>query len=189
MARRMQSPSAEPPITIDSGFYADHARLFEQLLSSVSWDASMTARKTASFGMPYNYSQMRYAATAIPAAMEPLHQLLRERLGIPFNNCLLNYYETGNKTMGFHSDDTSGLLAGTGVAIVSLGSMRHISFRSIETPSVEVAFPLPPGSLLYMDDAVQKAWTHAIKREKNVGPRISLTWRAVQVIDQPPPAC
>lgn len=185
----MNSVSIEPPITIDHGFYADHAPLFEYLCSSVAWDASMAARKTASFGMPYNYSQMRYAATPIPAPMEPLHRLLCERLGIPFNNCLLNYYETGEKTMGFHSDDTTGLVPRTGVAIVSLGSMRHISFRSIETPSAEVAFPLAPGSLLYMDEAVQKAWTHAIKREKGAGPRISMTWRAVRETHQPTPPC
>ncbi len=140
----------------------------------------MAARKTASFGHPYNYSQMRYAKVAIPPSMESLHQMLIEHLGIPFNNCLLNYYQTGKKTMGFHSDDTSGLIDRTGVAIVSLGSVRHISFRSIETPSIEVAYPLPPGSMLYMDDAVQKAWMHAIKREKDVGPRISLTWRALR---------
>lgn len=176
----MNHNPTEPFITIEAGFYPDHAALFEQLLASVTWDESMAARKTASFGQPFNYSQMRYEGAAIPPPMQPLHQQLIERLGIPFNNCLLNYYQTGKKTMGFHSDDTSGLIDGTGVAIVSLGSTRHISFRSIEMPSIEVGYPLAPGSMLYMDDAVQKAWTHAIKREKGVGPRISLTWRAVR---------
>ncbi|MFT5096791.1 MAG: alkylated DNA repair dioxygenase AlkB, partial [Psychrobacter okhotskensis] len=37
------------------------------------------------------------------------------------NNCLVNYYLDGSSKMGFHSDDTSQLADGTGVAILSLG--------------------------------------------------------------------
>lgn len=165
---------------IDPSFFADHAALFGALMASVEWDTSMAARKTASFGRPYDYSQMVYAPVPIPEYLEPLLGLLRGRLDIPFNNCLLNYYETGENRMGFHFDDTEGLLEGTGVAIVSLGSLRRISYRSIETPSIITSYPLEPGSLLYMDDLVQKHWTHAIKPEKGAGPRISLTWRAVR---------
>jgi hypothetical protein len=63
--------NAEPQIEIDLNFYSDHAILFEQLLSTVTWDESMTARKTASFGHPYNYSNMRYSETPIPECMVP----------------------------------------------------------------------------------------------------------------------
>lgn len=142
----MSSNQLEPQINIDAEFYPDHAALFDQLQASVVWDETLAARKTASFGHPYNYSQMRYALLPIPECLHPLLRQLHDRLRIPFNNCLLNYYETGNNTMGFHSDDTSGLV---------------------------------PGSMLYMDDAVQKDWLHAIRRHKGAGPRISLTWRAI----------
>lgn len=168
----------EPQIEIDSQFYGDHAALFAKLLSSVEWDNRMMARRTASFGRSYNYSQIEYPETPIPPDLSPLVDLLNAKLGVRFNNCLLNYYETGDNTMGFHSDDTTGLLPGTGVAIVSLGSARDITFRSKESPSIQKSFSLQPGSLLYMDDAVQEKWLHAIKRQKDAGPRISLTWRA-----------
>lgn len=167
-----------PDVLIDLSFYEDHVSLFNQLLSSVSWDDRMAARRTASFGKPYNYSQIEYSAAPIPDFLLPMLGQLHGRLGIRFNNCLLNYYQTGDNTMGFHSDDTSGFSAGTGVAIVSLGSVRDITYRSKTNAEIQKSYALQPGSLLYMDESVQQHWLHAIKRQKDAGARISLTWRA-----------
>ena len=36
----------------------NHAELYKYLRDNVIWDESMRARKTASFGYPYNYSQI-----------------------------------------------------------------------------------------------------------------------------------
>lgn len=168
----------EPRIEIQEDFYPDHEALFSNLLTSVAWDDRMAARRTASFGRPYNYSQIDYPETPIPSDLLPLMELLYSRLHVQFNNCLLNYYETGDNTMGFHSDDTVGLVEGTGVAIVSLGSVRDITYRSKDSPDIQISYALQPGTLLYMDDLVQEKWVHAIKRQKDAGPRISLTWRA-----------
>ena len=168
----------QPTIEIVDLFYPDQASLFATLLSSVTWDDRMAARRTASYGHPYNYSQMEYVETPIPSYLHPVLDLLVSRFKIQFNNCLLNYYESGDNSMGFHSDETTGLVPGTGVAIVSLGSIRNITYRSKTLPDFQKSFALLPGSLLYMDAAVQEDWLHAIKREKDAGPRISLTWRA-----------
>lgn len=170
--------NAGPPIEIDDAFFPSHEQLFTALVSTVSWDGRMAARRTASFGRPYNYSQIQYPETPIPSILLPLMDALEARLRIRFNNCLLNYYETGDNTMGFHSDDTTGLRPGTGVAIVSLGSVRDITYRSKDDPQTQTSFALQPGSMLYMDAAVQEKWVHAIKKQKDAGPRISLTWRA-----------
>jgi alkylated DNA repair dioxygenase AlkB len=169
-----------PSVTIIQNFYGEHEKLFTILASSIEWDDRMAARRTASFGKPYNYSQIDYREAPIPPYFDELLQRLHHQLGIVFNNCLLNYYETGDNTMGFHSDDTSGWIDGTGVAIVSLGSVREITYKQKANPENQVSYPLNPGSLLYMDDAVQQNWLHAIKRQRDVGPRISLTWRAFQ---------
>jgi alkylated DNA repair dioxygenase AlkB len=168
----------ELQLLLDANFYSDHEALFNELLASVTWDNRMAARRTASFGRPYNYSQIDYPETPIPLALLPLVDLLHARLQVQFNNCLLNHYETGDNTMGFHSDDTAGLMPGTGVAIVSLGSVRDITFRSKKQPGLEEKYSLNPGSLLYMDNVVQENWTHAIKRQEGARARISLTWRA-----------
>lgn len=167
-----------PDILLDQVFFPRHKELFAQLLAEVTWDESMRARKTASFGQPYDYSQMSYVASEILLCLDEVIGCLKARLNITFNNCLLNYYETGQNTMGFHADETNGLQKGTGVAIVSLGSERTITFRSTDQKCL-VDYQLLPGSMLYMDDNVQRHWTHAIRKQKEVGPRISLTWRAI----------
>lgn len=168
----------KPTIQLVDSFLQEHASLFETLRDSVTWDDRMAARRTASFGQPYNYSQIDYSATPMLPELKDVASKLESQLNVAFNNCLLNFYETGDNSMGFHSDDTSGLISGTGVAIVSLGSARDITFRNIADKSIQHSFSLLPGSLLYMDDAVQALWMHAIKKQANAGPRISLTWRA-----------
>jgi alkylated DNA repair dioxygenase AlkB len=100
-------------------------------------------------------------------------------LGFVPNNCLLNFYEDGNSSMGFHSDSSEELESGTGVAIVSLGSVRNLVFRSKVDKSVEYAYPLQPGSLVYMTKEVQDHWLHAIPKLVGAGPRISLTFRSI----------
>lgn len=75
---------------------------------------------------------------------------------------------------------SSLMLSGTGVAIVSLGAMRSLTFRRCDDHQIRCDFPLPAGSLLYMDAGVQDNWQHAVRKEKDVGPRMSLTWRAVR---------
>ncbi len=167
-----------PDVRITDGFLPEHAALFELLRKSICWEESMAVRKTASFGVPYNYAQLSYPAVPMHAALLPVAAKLSAQLGIEFNNCLLNFYESGENTMGFHADDTTGLQAHTGVAIISLGSARKITYRSKLIPTIRHAFNLAPGSLLYMDSAVQETWVHAIRKQRDVGARISLTWRA-----------
>jgi alkylated DNA repair dioxygenase AlkB len=168
-----------PDLQIDEHFLPEPAPLFQWLLMNVSWDERMAARRTASFGQPYNYSQLTYAKQPLTPELVSVAQLLASRLNIQFNNCLLNYYETGDHTMGFHADDTAGLVPGTGVAIVSLGSEREITYRRTADRTQQISYRLPAGSLLYMDDAIQRDWQHSIRRQPGAGPRISLTWRAV----------
>lgn len=169
----------QPNIILEQEFYPRHANLFAELMASVEWDERMKARKTASFGKPYDYSQMSYEPKEMLPGLVDVVECLKARLNVSFNNCLLNLYETGVNTMGFHSDETGNLLPETGVAIVSLGSERIITFRSMDQTTL-VDYDLKPGSLLYMDNAVQDNWMHSIKKQKIAGPRISLTWRAIR---------
>ena len=119
-----------PDLSFDPCFLDAPDELFQHLVASVEWDTRMRARRTASFGVAYNYSQIDYPATSLPDALQALCERLHRRLGFLPNNCLLNLYEDGQSSMGFHSDDCSELAADTGVAILSLGSARPIHFRS-----------------------------------------------------------
>jgi len=168
-----------PGVRFEPQFLSSHDDLFNHLISSVKWDERMKARKTASFGVSYDYSQMSYDLAPMPGEIVAVSERIGAALGFTPNNCLLNYYEDGSSSMGFHSDSSEELSAGTGVAIVSLGSTRSLVFRSKADKSVEFEYPLPPGSLIYMSNEVQDRWLHAIPKVDGVGPRISMTFRAI----------
>lgn len=109
----------------------------------------------------------------------PLCDAIEVELGFRPTNCLLNHYETGRSTMGFHSDATHNLAEGTGVAIISLGAERNLTFRSKTDPSLVIHLPLPHGSLFYMTQLTQDYWTHAVKKTETDDSRISLTFRHI----------
>lgn len=170
----------QPDVLFEAEFVAEADALFAGVRDGTEWDARMRARLTASFGQPYNYSGISYPTTAWPVALERVVDALERRLGFRPNNCLANYYPTGDATMGFHSDSVAELVPGTGVAIVSLGAERVLRFRNIADRLILRDYPLPSGSLLYMPAAVQAEWKHAVPAQPDCGPRISLTFRCLE---------
>ena len=163
-----------------SEFIANPEALFDQLLAETVWDERMKARKTASFGIAYNYSQIDYADTPFPDHLRELCGPVSDAVGFEPNNCLLNYYPDGASSMGFHSDTATGRTVGTGVAIVSLGAAREMRFRHKRDKERTSSRMLTPGSLVYLDDATQKDWLHAIPKAESSGPRISLSFRSIE---------
>ncbi len=174
----IEGKDATPPVRVVEGFIPQPEVLFAALDQEVDWERSMSARWTASYGVPYNYAQMVYPARPMHPRLAPVQDALQAKLGIRFNNCLLNYYQNERSKMGFHSDETKDLVEDTGVAIVSVGEARDLHFRRRDVPEVKCTVHLPPGSLLFMGLEVQHAWAHAIKKKRGAGKRISLTWRA-----------
>lgn len=166
-----------------SDFILNPATLFNQLLEETLWDERMKARMTASFGVPYNYSQITYDDLPFPENLRDLCGPVSETVGFTPNNCLLNYYPDGGSSMGFHSDTATGRTSGTGVAIVSLGAAREMTFRHKQDKENTSARLLTPGSLIYLDDATQEDWLHAIPKAENSGPRISLSFRSIETDD------
>lgn len=147
------------------------------VVSEVAWDDRMRARRTAGFGVPYNYSGQHYDAAPIPAPLAAIAELCGAHAGHPFNNCLANLYETGQNTMGFHQDSYDGLIPGSSIAIVSLGAARRLVFRSLDR-SHHHEFVLEHGSVLLMTALTQRGWSHAVPREEAAGRRVSLTFRS-----------
>ena len=164
-------------IQYKENFLHTHGYLLHYLKHTVRWDESMKARKTASFGKAYNYSQINYPYQDLNGELAQLVVLLEEELGFKPNNCLINYYLNGNSRMGFHSDQTDILYAGTGVAIISLGSTRVLRFRNIDNKTIIHDFELKSGSLLYMSADIQNAWQHSIPKSSTDEARMSLTFR------------
>lgn len=139
----------------------------------------MTARKTASFGKSYNYSQIEYPYQAFLPELEVINKKLKTVIGFEPNNCLINYYLDGKSKMGYHSDQTDILATGTGIAIVSVGETRTLKFRNIENPDLFINYELPSGSLVYMTQEIQALWQHSIPKSDTENGRISLTFRQI----------
>lgn len=160
--------------------FIDHPeRLFEELIRDVEWDKRMTARKTASFGVAYNYSQMEYPFQPFLPKIASIIPQLETKIGFEPNNCLINYYENGKAKMGYHSDQIDHLETNTGIAIVSLGETRTLRFRNIQDPLIVENYALQSGSLIYMTQDVQTEWQHAIPKSGTENGRISMTFRNI----------
>jgi len=167
-------------ITFIEDFIDNPIELFEILKSSVEWDERMSARKTASFGKAYNYSQISYPFQNFTSELKSITDLVEKALNFAPNNCLINYYLDGKSKMGFHSDQTDILCEETGVAIVSIGETRTLRFRNIDNKELISDYDLPPGSLIYMRNEIQDKWQHAIPKSNTEKGRMSLTFRKMK---------
>jgi len=177
----MSAVNEEPEYSLLTRFIekGEADNLFEDLFDQVDWDTSMKARKTACYGESYDDSGVNFAVRLMHPLLEPYCSAIQDELGFLPTNCLLNYYQDGKSTMGFHSDTVSYLEKGTGIAIVSLGSEREITFRNKDDYGRRITVLLPHGSLFYMTQLTQEYWTHAIKKSPVDLPRISLTFRRI----------
>ena len=168
-------------IRLSADFLPGSYALYEHLVASVVWDTRIRARKSASFGVPYNYSGIEWPHTPIPDVVAPLFARVTGEVGFEPNNCLANYYPDGTSSMGFHSDSTAELEPSTGIAVVSLGAERAITFHRIDDKTVTESYRLSSGSLLWMCPEMQAEWRHAILTDRDAsGGRISLTFRRVK---------
>ena len=151
--------------------------LFENLKMNVTWDERMTARKTASFGKAYNYSQIEYPFQEFLTELKKINQKVSKIIGFEPNNCLINYYLDGKSKMGYHSDQIDILEPRTGIAIISVGAVRTLKFRNILNRELFESYELTEGSLIYMTQEVQEIWQHSIPESKTEAGRISITLR------------
>lgn len=161
-------------------FIENPKELYDFLVDHIEWDNKMTARKTASFGKAYNYSQMQYPFKELPDKILEIIKELEPVIGFTPNNCLINYYPDGKSKMGYHSDQTDILEEGTGIAIVSVGENRTLKFKNIQDPDQTMEYLLVQGSLIYMTQEIQQLWQHAIPKSGTDKGRVSLTFREIK---------
>lgn len=160
--------------------FISNSQILFQELKEIDWDERMFSRKTASFGVAYNYSQISYPETKMPSNIKLITEKIFNTLGFEPNNCLINYYLDGKSKMGYHSDQIDILFENTGIAIVSLGATRILRFRNIKNPEIIIDYSLPSGSLIYMTQDVQNKWHHAIPKGDTEEGRMSLTFRKIK---------
>lgn len=154
--------------------------LFDSLKNNIEWDGRMSARKTASFGKAYNYSQISYPFQKFTPELNSIIEKINNTLKFKPNNCLINYYLNGKSKMGFHSDQNDILEENTGVGIISIGETRVLRFRNIENRETIKDFELPSGSFIYMTNELQDEWQHSIPKSNTEKGRMSLTFRKIK---------
>jgi len=172
-----ESSSPESGILEIEGFLENPDEWFERFATGLAWNRRMQSRYTYTFGYAYDPGYGLRFVRNMPGYFEPLLKKLNQVFGFSPNNCLVNYYPDGRHYIGFHSDQGEELKSGSGVAIMSLGAVRTMVIRRIDYPDAKFFYPLKPGSVIHMNDEIQKTWEHGIPKQAGKGPRISLSFR------------
>ncbi|MBX2868970.1 MAG: alpha-ketoglutarate-dependent dioxygenase AlkB [Acidiferrobacterales bacterium] len=171
---------ATPKVEYEPLWYAGHEELFHILLDTLTWNTQFRSRSTVSFGVSYTKRSGLSHRRPFPDYLQHIANLVKQRFGYIPNNCLANYYPTGEHYINFHSDQDMEMKTHSGVAIVSLGTTRLMELRKIDNHQIRYAYPLEPGSVFYMEDVLQKEWQHGIMQQRESGARISLSFRALR---------
>ncbi len=115
-----------------------------------------------------------------PELLEIRHRI-QQYMGLSFDGVLLNFYRTGQDSMGWHSDDEKELGESPVIASISLGASRRFLLRHRRCSDLPVhEVNLEHGSLLLMQGTTQKNWRHSLPRMCNQdSPRLNLTFRRI----------
>jgi alkylated DNA repair dioxygenase AlkB len=184
----VEAAEQHAPITFIPDFLdpetADQA--FTTLLAEIPWER----RPTEMYGKdvpvprmevwvadhPYTYSRRTYQPTPWTPTLVKLKAALEATIRTRFNSVLLNRYEKGSDSVGWHADDEAEMSQNHPIASLSLGAIRSFQIRKGHGPIQTIE--LGRGSLLVMHAGMQKEWKHQVpKTKKPCGPRINLTFR------------
>jgi alkylated DNA repair dioxygenase AlkB len=156
--------------------------LFDDLLTTVPWQAERRQMYERVVDVPRLLSfygeDDPLPAPDLVTALERLNDHYSPELGEPFRTAGLCLYRDGRDSVAWHGDTIGrGRTTDTMVAIVSLGSPRHLMLRP-RGGGATIKHQLGHGDLIVMGGSCQRTWEHAIpKTSRPVGPRISVQFR------------
>lgn len=136
-----------------------------------------------SYGRPYKFAGINHEAKPIDhPILKKILQWVNNHSGTEYNEILVNWYESGENYIGWHSDDESEL-TDSPIYSFSFGATRTFWIRSKEQGCdnkylVDQKFELPNNSLFIMGNGFQSTMKHHVpKRLKVKERRINLTFR------------
>jgi alkylated DNA repair dioxygenase AlkB len=138
--------------------------------------------------VPYTYSKRVLEKRDWNPRLNELRNALEAWLEIQgvatphgLNHCLLNYYRSGQDSMGWHRDNERELGSHPVIVSLSLGEPRRFRLRQKHNDRTSsLTFELGHGDLLVMYGLTQTHWEHALlKTRRELGPRMNLTFRSV----------
>ena len=164
----------------------------DQIISRTPWEQSrlkMAGRECliprlntwyGDSGAHYSYSGARLVLNPWTPQLMRLKQQVEEAVGVLFNSALLNYYRSGDDSVGWHSDDEPELGDKPLIAVLSIGAERGFDLRHKTQKGLRYTLDLEHGSLFVMAGAMQSHWAHRIaKTRHHCEARVSLTFRQV----------
>ena len=176
-------------VYLDESFLDDSKNYYEQLRKDTKWEKTPKINRWVSLYVEgENNYKYRDAPGAATVSFPPLIKELKERIEtwyfekagkhITFNVCLLNFYESGDQRIGWHSDREE-IGRTTPIASLSLGATRSFLLRSRQDGiNDRVSLSLKGGSLVIMENKCQLEYLHSVPREPSVKDgRINLTFR------------
>jgi len=164
----------------------------ELLKNDISWKQEpikimgkeiMQPRLTAWYGDPgksYRYSGIKMNPLSWNSFLLEIKERIENRAGVQFNSVLLNFYRTGQDSMGWHRDNEKELGPEPIIGSISFGATRTFQFRPYKEKKPRLDIPLGSGSGLVMRGETNHFWEHRIpKSPKLLTPRINLTFRRI----------
>jgi alkylated DNA repair dioxygenase AlkB len=132
------------------------------------------------YNLNYKYSGKVHKTDGWSAEIKHIKRKIEEYTHYKFNFVLLNYYNSGNDYMGWHSDNEKSLGIEPIIASLSIGSDREMLFKHKKTKIIKKIL-LENRSLLIMKGDTQEQYLHSIPKRKNIlAPRINLTFRLIK---------
>ena len=182
------SVNQDAPITLIPDFLDPETadRVFTTLLAELPWER----RTTQMYGKdvpvprmemwiaahPYTYSRRTYQPRPWTPTLVRIREDIEATTRTKFNSVLVNRYESGSDSVGWHADDEPEMSQEHPIASLSLGATRSFQIRRGNRPVQTIE--LGHGSLLVMHAGMQQEWKHRVpKTRKPCGPRINLTLR------------
>lgn len=196
------SDISEPALWLDdtswvlrqANWLAGSAALFEELRVTTDWRATERPMYDRVVEVPRLIATIDRREVNCSRALETVFCGISAALGEKFSSVGLNYYRTGSDSVAWHRDRIGRRGRPTVVALVSLGSPRTLAVRRYRESAPKTAqtsgttaatvdsashrWRLGHGDLLILGGACQHHWEHAVPKERHVGPRISLAFRA-----------
>jgi alkylated DNA repair dioxygenase AlkB len=178
----------EAPVTFIPDFLDSQAadEVFAALLAELPWERRMAevyGRQVRVPRMelwiaeaPYTYLGRTYKPRPWTPMLVQVKKKIEYATSNQFNSVLLNRYESGSDSVGWHADDEPEMSPEHPIASLSLGATRSFQMRRGDGPIQTIE--LGHGSLLIMHAGMQQEWKHRVPKTKSLcGRRISLTFR------------
>ena len=153
----------------------DHIKLFGKSMPVPrlsAWFSSISAS--------YKYSGVVHQPQEMPHFVRDLLRDVVRRTGINFNSILVNLYQDGTQSMGWHADDEAELGPDVSIASLSVGAERELRFRHRHNKGQRLAISLEHGSILMMYSPLQEYWLHELPKRRSITePRINFSFRVL----------